>query len=319
MSTNGQKLSIVIADRMEPEVVEEIKQLGNVTLAPTDLKAALANADVLIVRSATKVNEELLLHAPKLKIVARAGVGLDNVDKAACEKRGVKVLNTPGASSNSVAELVLSFMFAFSRSISKADSGMHGGAWLKKELTGTEIEGKTLGIVGLGKIGSILAVKGKSLGMNIVYYDPMAPSSIYARNVSLNELFASSDFISLHVPLLDSTKNMINSDALSKMKPTAVLINTARGGLVDEEALYHALKAGKIAGACLDVYSQEPYSGKLCEIPNVIMTPHVAGSTKEAQGRIGKELIQTLKREFGINGNGVSNEHRDKKHVTTSR
>lgn len=292
-------MKIVIADSMEKEVVAEIQKLGTVALSPTDLKAALSDAEVLIVRSATKVTEELLASAPKLKIVARAGVGLDNVDKAACDKRGIKVFNTPGASSNGVAELAIGMMFAISRKIPKADRGMKEGKWLKKELTGTEIEGKTLGIVGLGRIGGLLAIKARGLGMNILFFDSKACSSALGRCVNLDELFASSDFISLHVPLLPETKGMINAGVISKMKKNAVIINTARGGLIDEEALYSALKEGRIAGACLDVYPQEPYSGKLCGLDNAVLTPHIAGSTAESQMRIGLELVQKLKEEMG--------------------
>jgi len=267
---------------------------------PTNLPASLQDADVLIVRSATKVTDELLQSAPKLRIVARAGVGLDNVDKAACEKRKIKVINTPGASSNSVAELALGMMFAISRRITKADAGMKGKLWLKKELTGTELQGKTLGVVGLGRIGTMLAVKANSLGMKIIFHDPHSqPSSALGKPVSLDELYAEADFISLHVPATPETKGMINAAALGKMKKNAVLINTARGALVDEEALYSALKEGKIGGACLDVYATEPYTGKLSELPNTVLTPHIAGSTKEAQVRIGQELIEKLKQELG--------------------
>jgi len=293
-------MNIVIADKMEPEVIEEIKKLGNVVAMPSNLAASLQDADALIVRSATKVTEELLANAPKLRIVARAGVGLDNVDKAACEKRKIKVINTPGASSNSVAELALGMMFAISRRIPKADAGMKGKQWLKKELTGTELQGKTLGVVGLGRIGTMLAVKANSLGMKIIFYDPHSqPSSALGKPVSLDELYAQSDFISLHVPATPETKGMINASVLGKMKKNAVLVNTARGALVDEEALYAALKEGKIGGACLDVYASEPYTGKLFELPNTVLTPHIAGSTKEAQVRIGQELIEKLKQELG--------------------
>ena len=292
-------MKIVIADNMEKEVVAEIQKLGTVALTSSDLKSSLSDADVLIVRSATKVTEELLTSAPKLKIVARAGVGLDNVDKAACEKRKIKVINTPGASSNGVAELAIGMMFSISRKIPKADRGMREGKWLKKELTGTEIEGKTLGIVGLGRIGGLLAIKAHGLGMNILFYDPKTGSAALGKSVNLDELFASSDFISLHVPLLPETKGMINAATIGKMKKNAVIINTARGGLIDEEALYSALKEGKIAGACLDVYPQEPYAGKLCELDNVVLTPHIAGSTAESQMRIGLELVQKLKEEMG--------------------
>lgn len=289
-------MNIIIADKMEKEVVEGIRKLGSVELVPPDLKAALGNADVLIVRSATKVTEELLQSAPKLKVVARAGVGLDNVDKAACEKRGIKVVNTPTASSNSVAELALGMMFAFARRIPRADSSMKAKQWLKKELTGTELMGKTLGVVGLGRIGSMLAMKANALGMQILYADKH--NSTLGKKVSIEELFASSDYISLHVPLMPETKGMVSAAVISGMKKNAVIVNTARGGLVDEEALYSALKEGRIAGACLDVYPEEPYSGRLCGLPNAVLTPHIAGSTAEAQMRIGQELVERLKEEL---------------------
>lgn len=291
-------MKIVIADNMEKEVVAEIKKLGEVELTPKDVKAAVKDAEILIVRSATQVNEDLLSHAHKLKIVARAGVGLDNVDKAACEKRKIKVLNTPTASSNAVAELAIGLMFAVSRKIARADYSMKKKTWIKKELTGTELEGKTLGVVGMGRIGSMLAIKAKALGMDIVYHDPRMQNSSIGRQVNLNDLMALSDYISLHVPLTPETRELINPAAIAKMKSNAVLINTARGGLVDEEALYSALKDGKIAGAALDVYPQEPYMGKLCELDNIVLTPHIAGSTKEAQARIGQELVELLKKEL---------------------
>lgn len=291
-------MKIVIADRMEPEVVAEISKLGETVVTPSDLKAALADADALIVRSATKATEELLSHAPKLRLVARGGVGLDNVDREACAKRGIKVVNTPAASTNSVAELALCMMLAVCRKIAKADAGMKGGKWLKKELTGTEIDGKTLGIVGMGRIGSSLALKAQALGMRVLYYDPGNSGTALGKGVSLDELFAGSDYISLHVPLTPETKGMVGESALAKMKKNAVIINTARGGLVDEEALYSALKDGRIGGAALDVYPSEPYSGKLCELENALLTPHIAGSTKEAQARIGQELVAKLREEL---------------------
>jgi D-3-phosphoglycerate dehydrogenase len=292
-------MNIVIADKMEEEVVAEIQKLGSCIVTPSDLKGALADADALIVRSATKVSGELLQAAPKLRIVARAGVGLDNVDKEACAKRGIKVINTPGASSNAVAEFALGMMFSISRKLPRADAGMKAGKWLKKELTGSELSGRTLGIVGLGRIGSSLALKAKALGMVILFYDPHSNDSVVGKRVSIEEIFASSDFISLHVPATPQTQGMVNANMLGKMKKTAVIVNTARGSLVDEEALYAALSEGRIGGACLDVYSQEPYSGKLCGLPNAILTPHIAGSTAEAQMRIGQELIEKLKQELG--------------------
>ncbi len=288
-------MKIVISEKMEEEVVEKIRKLGEVAYLPNDLFASLKDAGAIVTRSATKVNEELLSHAPVLKVVARAGVGLDTIDLPACEKRGIKVINTPGASSNAVAELALALILSFSRSLPRADSAMKRKIWAKKELTGREIQGKTLGVVGFGRIGSMLALKARSLGMEIIYYDPHSKPSGIGKAVNLDELFSSSDFISLHVPLTPETKGLVNGPAFSKMKKTAVLVNTARGGLVDEEALCSALKEGHIAGACLDVYPQEPYEGKLCELDNVLLSPHIGGSTKEAQARIGEELVEQLK------------------------
>jgi len=292
-------VKIVIADAMEPEVVAEISKLGQTTVVPADLKAALADADALIVRSATKVAEELLTHAPKLKLVARAGVGLDNVDAEACRKRGVKVMNTPGASTNSVAELALAMMFAICRKVTVADAGMKAGKWLKKESLGTELMGKTLGIVGMGRIGSLLAAKASALGMKIIYFDPKHTGTAIGKAVALDGLFSGADYISLHVPLTPETEGMIGAASIAKMKKSAVILNTARGGLVDEEALYNALKEGRIGGAALDVYQSEPYSGKLCSLANVVLMPHVGGSTKEAQARIGQELVAKLREELG--------------------
>src|SRR3989338_9205330 len=264
-------MNIVIADRMEPAVVEEIRKLGQVSLTPQDLKSALKGADVLIVRSATKVTKELLEHAPKLRVVASAGVGTDNIDSAACAERKIKVLNTPAASSNAVAELALCLMLSASRNVARADAGMKQGKWLKSELTGTELMGKTLGIMGLGRVGFLLASKAQALGMRILFYDPQKKEDAdFGKCSSADALLSGSDFVSLHMPLLPETRGMISSDALSKMKKTAFLINTARGPLVDEEALYLALKNGAIAGACLDVYPQEPYSGKLCGLGNAV-------------------------------------------------
>jgi D-3-phosphoglycerate dehydrogenase len=292
-------MKIVVADSMEKEVLDEIGKLGKAVFMPSDLPSSLADADVLIVRSATNVTSKLLEHAPHLKIVARAGVGTDNIDIKACQERNIKVINTPGASSNGVAELVIALMLAFCRQIPKADKSMKEKRWIKKELTGIEIDGKTLGIVGMGRIGTTLAIKARGLGMNVIFSDPKECSTALGKRVALEEVFAASDFVSLHAPLLPETKGMVNARLLSMMKSTSVLINTARGALVDEDALFDALKNRRIAGACLDVYPNEPYSGKLCELDNVILTPHIAGSTKESQKRIGLELVQKLKEEIG--------------------
>ncbi|MFA5077006.1 MAG: hydroxyacid dehydrogenase, partial [Candidatus Micrarchaeia archaeon] len=287
-------MKIVIADNMEPEVVEEIRKLGETAYKPVDLKGAIADADALVVRSATKVDADLLSYAKKLRIVARAGVGLDNVDAKECEKKGIKVINTPGAPSNAVAELCIGFMIMLLRNGGKAHLQMKSKIWDKKGLTGREIMGKTLGIVGFGRIGALVAEKARALGMDVIAYDRSEKKSAFVKFVGLDELFAKSDVISLHMALRDETKNLVNAQSIGKMKSGVCIINTARGGLVDENALYEACKSGKIAGVALDVYEPEPYSGKLLELENAIFTPHIGSSTKESQERVGKELVQKL-------------------------
>lgn len=292
---------IVIADRMEKEVVDDLGVLGEVAYRPDNIEKSLSEADVLVVRSATKVTEELLSGAKKLKMVARAGIGLDNIDQNACRKRGIKVVNTPGASTNAVAELALGIMISMMRNVQKAHHQMKNGVWDKKSLVGREIEGKTLGIIGYGRIGSILGRKANALGMKIISYNPPPrhQDNIVKFVDDLDEFLSQADVISTHAPLTEDTKNLINKETIAKMKDGAYLINTARGGIVDEDALYEGCKSGKLAGAALDVYSSEPYKGKLLELENVCFTPHLGASTKEAQIRIGKELISIIKKEFG--------------------
>ena len=291
---------IVIADDMEKEVVDAIAKLGKVAYKPANLKAALKDADALVVRSATKVTAELLDSAPKLRLVARAGVGLDNVDAAACETKGIRVVNTPAASSNAVAELAIGLMLSAFRNIAKAHHQMKGGTWEKKALVGREIEGKTLGIIGYGRIGSLVGRKAAALGMTVIAYNPPPHRGDEVAEFvdDLDEFLARSDVVSIHSALTDSTKNILNRETIAKMKGGAFVINTARGGIVDEDALYDACKSGKLAGAALDVYSTEPYKGKLLELDNVCFTPHLGASTKEAQARIGKELVEILKAEL---------------------
>jgi len=293
---------IVIADEMEKEVVDEIRQLGEVVYKPADLKKELAGAEVLIVRSATKVTRELIDGCPKLKIVARGGVGLDNVDRQACKEKSIAVFNTPGASTNAVAELALGLMMSMLRNVQKAHHQMKNGRWEKKTLTGSEIEGKTLGILGYGRIGASLGKKADALGMKVIAYNPPprpAPDGIATYVDDLGTFLGQADVISLHVPATESTRNMINRESIAKMKNGVFIVNTARGEIIDEDALYEACKSGKMAGAALDVYRKEPYSGKLLELDNVCFTPHLGASTREAQIRIGSELIAILKTELG--------------------
>jgi D-3-phosphoglycerate dehydrogenase len=286
---------ILIADNMEEEAVEELRNVGDVEFKPEDLKKSLAEADVLVVRSATKVTKELLDDAKNLKMVARAGIGLDNIDQEACKEKGIKVVNTPGTSTNSVAELVLGLMIASMRNVQKAHHQMKGELWDKKHLTGREIEGKTLGVIGYGRIGHLLGKKASMLGMKVLAEDPHPREDGIASFVTLDELLAQADVISLHTALVESTRDLINKESISKMKDGVVLINTSRGGVIDEDALYEGCKSGKIAGAALDVYKEEPYKGKLLELDNVYFTPHLGASTKEAQVRIGKEIAEKIK------------------------
>ncbi|MFH1222636.1 MAG: hydroxyacid dehydrogenase [Candidatus Micrarchaeota archaeon] len=287
---------IIISDEMEKDVVEEIKKLGEVDYLPKNLSESLQTADALIVRSKTQVTKELLTHAPKLKLVLRGGVGLDNVDAVACKERGIKVLNTPGASSNAVAELTIGHIFSAKRFIAKAHLQIKNKIWDKKGLVGTELDGATLGLIGYGRIGALVGKKAAALGMKIIAYNPPPRQEDgIAKFVELDELFAKADVISIHVPSLPETKGMINSASIAKMKKTAVIINTSRGDIINEDDLYEACKAGIIAGACLDVFSQEPYTGKLLELDNVYLTPHLGANTKEAQLRIGAELVKLLK------------------------
>ncbi|MDD5339761.1 MAG: hydroxyacid dehydrogenase [Candidatus ainarchaeum sp.] len=290
---------IVIADEMEESVVDEIRKLGEVVYKPKDLPTALADADALIVRSATKVTKELVSGAGKLKLVARGGVGLDNVDQEACRAKGIKVMNTPGASTNAVAELALALILASFRNVQKAHHQMKQGKWEKKTLTGREIEGKTLGVIGYGRIGSSLAAKAGALGMKVLAYNPPPRHDDgKARFVELDELLAKSDVVSLHAAITEKDRNMMNRQSIAKMKDGAYLINTARGELVDEDALYEACRSGKLSGAAIDVYKAEPYKGKLLELENVYFTPHLGASTKEAQQKIGAELVKLLREEL---------------------
>jgi D-3-phosphoglycerate dehydrogenase len=289
-------MKVVVADNFEKGALRILEGTGaQIVHKPASLDAELADAKMLVVRSATKVTEELLSKAPALKVVARAGVGLDNVDKEACKKRGIEVMNTPTASTNAVAEFALALILGAARNIPRAHHSMKQGKWEKKTLAGIEAEGRTLGIIGCGRIGSLLAQKARALGMEVIGYNPPGHRSCpHIKYVELDELLGSSDLISLHVPSTPETSGMINAKAISKMKDGAILVNTARGAIVDEDALYAGCKSGKIRAAALDVFPSEPYSGKLLELENVFCTPHIAASTAQAQERIGELIAQKI-------------------------
>jgi len=288
-------MKILISDNLEENVIEKLRELGEVEYKPEDLQKAVEYAEILIVRSATQVNSELISKAKKLKIVARAGVGLDNIDVSECERRGIKVINTPDAPTIAVAELTIGLIIAMFRKIIEADNSTRAKIWKKKELVGNELYGKTFGIIGLGRIGKAVAKRASVFGMNILTFDLFVKNSDVAKMVSLDELLKKSDIVSLHVPATNETNKMINRENISKMKDGVYLLNLSRGPVIDEDALFDALKNGKIKCAALDVFSKEPYKGKLLELQNVIFTPHIGANTKEAQERIGEELIEKLK------------------------
>jgi D-3-phosphoglycerate dehydrogenase len=271
-----------------------------------ELLQVIGEYDALIVRSRTKVTPEVFDAGKKLKVVGRAGVGVDNINLAAAASHGVTVVNAPKSTSVAVAELALGLMLGLARSVNVSDSSMKGGQWLKKELKGVELNGKTLGIIGMGNIGSALAVRAAALGMKVIGYDPLLPAAeISQRNaepVALDDLYAKSDYISLHIPLTDETRGMIDGQALGKMKRGVRIVCTARGNIIDETALLGALESGQVAGAALDVFSKEPPGlTALVAHPKVIATPHIGAQTAEAQVRaaedIGTEILAALKGE----------------------
>jgi len=264
------------------------------------LTADLADADALLVRSATKVTRELLTAAPRLRIVGRAGTGVDNIDMAAASGRGVLVVNAPGANSISVAEQAVALMLSLARSVPAADHAMKSGKWEKKRFMGIELRGKTLGIAGLGRIGQEVAERARSFGMRIVAHDPFISkdiaSSIGVELISLDELFAVSDFVTLHLPSTPQTKHLLNDTRFATMKPGIRIINTARGDLIDEAALRRAIEGGIVAGAGLDVFEKEPPTDwALAQMPQVVATPHIAASTEEAQELVGLDTAAAVR------------------------
>jgi D-3-phosphoglycerate dehydrogenase len=265
-----------------------------------DLRAALADADALMVRSATKVTAELLGAAPKLRIVARAGTGVDNVDVAAASGRGILVVNAPGANSISVAEHACALMLALARSVPAADRAMKAGKWEKKRFLGTELRGKTLAIAGLGRIGQEVAQRARAFGMRVVAHDPFIARDIAAgmgvELLSLDEAFAAADFLTLHLPATADTRHLVNAERLARMKPGVRIINTARGELIDEAALKSALDNGTVAGAGLDVFEKEPPADwALAGLAQVVATPHIAASTEEAQELVGLDTAAAVR------------------------
>ena len=302
--------SVLICDQVAP-ILNEILQKNGLKISyepeitPEQIKEKISNFDIVVVRSRTKITKEMIDLASQCKIIARVGVGLDNIDVEAAKAKNIRVINAVEGAMNAVAELVLGMMLSLAREIPRADREIRNGKWLKKELMGIELSGKYLGIVGLGNIGKRLAKLARGLNMNIIGFDVMPIADDFARDVGLikadiDTLISSADFISFHVPLTETTYHLVNAKRISTMKKSAYIINTSRGEIIDEDALYDALKEGKIAGAALDVFEKEPATGnKLTTLPNVICTPHIGAQTKEAQALaanvIGEKIIMILR------------------------
>ena len=296
-------MRILITDGMEKAAVAQLKQDGHEVVEqfyePDALGKALQEFDCVVVRSKTKVRANHIDEAVqgKLKLVIRGGVGVDNIDVAYAESKGVAVRNTPAASTESVAELALGHMFALARYINISNVTIRNGEWNKKQYEGIEIAGKTLGLIGFGRISQALARRAEALGMKVVYTDLFGENAKFPQYTFMSQeaLLKVSDFVSLHIPMPADKKPVVGAAELATMKPTAFIINTARGGLVEENALVEALNAGKLAGAALDVFAEEPTKNEaLYKHPKVSVTPHIGGSTKEAQSRIGAEIVSII-------------------------
>jgi len=299
-------MKILISDKMADEAITFLKEAGHdVTYDEMDadtLLAEIGNFDALMVRSRTKATTEVVEAGAKgnLKVIGRAGIGVDNIDIQTAAKNGIKVVNSPTGSTKSVAELAIGQMLALVRFIPRGDLTMKKGEWIKKQLKGTELHGKTLGLIGSGYIAQHVAKIANCIGMKVLVYSPHCTDEkaqkMGATHKDLKDLLKESDFISLHIPHNDSSHYMLNKGTISIMKPGAFIINSARGGVVEEEALYSALKNGKLAGAAVDVFEQEPPEkvNKLLSLDNVIVTPHIGANTKEAQIQAGTVCAEQM-------------------------
>ncbi len=314
----GEKMKIVLAEKISPATLavfaaEPGWEVLTHDRLPNGLAAALADADALVVRSAIEVDEALMEKAPKLRVIGRAGVGVDNIDAGAATRRGIVVMNTPGANAVAVAELTIGLMVALARKLPAADSTMHAGKWEKKSLQGAELRGKTLGILGLGRVGLEVAKRARGFGLEILGSDPFVSAAVARENglrlVALDELIAGSDYLTLHVGLTPLTTGVINAKTIAAMKKGVRIVNCARGELVDDEALIAALKSGHVAGAALDVFTVEPLKDSpYTALDNVILTPHIAGSTAEAQEAVGIQIARQVREylKLGVVQNAIN-------------
>jgi D-3-phosphoglycerate dehydrogenase / 2-oxoglutarate reductase len=297
---------VLISDALSPAAVQIFKDRGiEVDFQPAlgkdkeKLAGVVGNYDGLAIRSATKVTAKIVEHAKNLKVIGRAGIGVDNVDIPAATARGIIVMNTPFGNSITTAEHAISLMLALARQIPEADASTRAGKWEKNKFLGVEIFGKTLGVIGCGNVGSIVADRALGLKMKVIAYDPFLSADratdLGVEKVELEELFKRADFITLHTPLTDKTRNVVNADAMKAMKKGVRIVNCARGGLVDEAALYEALKNGHVAGAAFDVFVTEPATeNPLFALPNVVCTPHLGASTSEAQENVALQIAEQM-------------------------
>jgi len=311
-------MKIVLAEKVSPATLAVFKSEPDWKIVTHDeikngLPAELADADGLVVRSAVQVDDALLVAAPKLRVIGRAGVGVDNIDADAATRRGIVVMNTPGANAIAVAELTIGMMLSLARQLPNANSTMHAGKWEKKSLQGVELRGKKLGVLGLGRIGLEVARRARSFGMEIIGHDPFVSASVARENaiqlVSTEELFREADYLTLHVGLTPQTAGIINETTLASMKKGVRIVNCARGELIVEAALAGALKSGHVAGAALDVFHQEPpKDSPFFSLDNVILTPHIAGSTAEAQEAVGVQIALQVREylKLGVVQNAVN-------------
>jgi D-3-phosphoglycerate dehydrogenase len=293
-------MKVLVCDKTEKECLDQMRAAGltvdaNFEITSEQLMTTLPAYAAVVVRSRTKIRQPLIDVCPHLKLIVRGGVGLDTIDVEYARNKGIIVKNTPRASSASVAELAIGYLFMLARSLYKATTSMKGEKWDKKSFEGDEIGGKTLGIIGLGNIGMETARRALQLGMNVIAYDPTSRGMFGVPFVSLDELLAAADYITLHLPKTTETANMISTEQFAKMKPGVRIVNCARGGIINEDALYEALVSGKVAGAALDVFAAEPPTDwKLLQLDNVISSPHIGAATKEAQTRVGAEVAEIV-------------------------
>jgi D-3-phosphoglycerate dehydrogenase len=298
---------VVVADPLSQEGLDELAAADELEVVDVSfvgreaLEEALGDAEGLIVRSGTRVDEALLDAAGRLEVIGRAGVGVDNIDMSAATRRGIAVINAPGGNTHSTAELTVALLLAAARRVAEADRSVRESRWDRKGLRGRQLQGNTLGVIGAGRIGTEVARRAHAFGMRVLAYDPYLSSERAAderiERVELDELFERSDFVTVHVPLTEQTRGMIGVTEIARMKPTAILVNAARGGIVDEEALAVALEQGKLGGAALDVYEMEPLpeAHPLREAPNLVMTPHLGAATVEAQREVALEIARRVR------------------------